>query len=150
MLTIPGVARAAADRFGTRTALVDGDRRVSYRGLYAAAHDFGAAVAGSGVGPGDRVAIWCYNCLEWVVSLLGVSMAGATLVPINTRFKGAEAADILTRSAAKLLIRRVLDATYAQTRSLTAAAIAERRISPEGQEGLRSFLERRKASFVRE
>jgi len=56
----------------------------------------------------------------------------------------------LAVSAAKLLIRRVLDATYAQTRSLTAAAIAERRISPEGQEGLRSFLERRKASFVRE
>ena len=51
---------------------------------------------------------------------------------------------------AKLLIRRVLNATYEETRSLTAQAIARQRIQPEGQEGLRAFLERRPASFVRE
>ncbi|HTU80795.1 MAG TPA: enoyl-CoA hydratase-related protein [Candidatus Acidoferrales bacterium] len=53
-------------------------------------------------------------------------------------------------SAAKLLIRRVLDATYPETRQLTSQAIAKQRIGDEGQEGLRAFLERRKASFVRE
>ncbi|MBV8489107.1 MAG: enoyl-CoA hydratase/isomerase family protein [Candidatus Eremiobacteraeota bacterium] len=53
-------------------------------------------------------------------------------------------------SAAKLLVRRVLDATYQETRKITAEAIAQQRISPEGQEGLRAFLERRKAAFVRE
>ena len=51
-------------------------------------------------------------------------------------------------SAAKLLVRRVLDATYEETRGLTSQAIAKQRIGPEGQEGLRAFLERRKASFV--
>ena len=50
-------------------------------------------------------------------------------------------------SAAKLLIRRVLDATYEQSRAITTRAIADQRISPEGQEGLRAFLERRKANF---
>jgi methylglutaconyl-CoA hydratase len=50
-------------------------------------------------------------------------------------------------SAAKLLIRRVLDATYEDSRKITTQAIANQRISPEGQEGLRAFLERRKASF---
>ncbi len=50
-------------------------------------------------------------------------------------------------SAAKLLIRRVLDATYQERRAITTRAIADQRISPEGQEGLRAFLERRKASF---
>lgn len=50
-------------------------------------------------------------------------------------------------SAAKLLIRRVLDATYEESRAITTRAIADLRISPEGQEGLRAFLERRKASF---
>ena len=49
--------------------------------------------------------------------------------------------------AAKLLIRRVLDASYEETRAITTRAIADLRISPEGQEGLRAFLERRKASF---
>ena len=50
-------------------------------------------------------------------------------------------------SAAKRLVRRVLDATYEESRSITARAIADQRISPEGQEGLRAFLERRKPSF---
>lgn len=50
-------------------------------------------------------------------------------------------------SAAKLLVRRVLDATYEQSRAITSRAIADLRISPEGQEGLRAFLERRKPSF---
>ncbi len=50
-------------------------------------------------------------------------------------------------SAAKLLVRRVLDATYEESRELTSKAIANQRIEPEGQEGLRAFLERRKPSF---
>jgi methylglutaconyl-CoA hydratase len=50
-------------------------------------------------------------------------------------------------SAAKLLVRRVLDVSYEETRSITTNAIANQRISPEGQEGLRAFLERRKPSF---
>jgi methylglutaconyl-CoA hydratase len=50
-------------------------------------------------------------------------------------------------SAAKRLIRSVLDATYEQTRGITSQAIANQRISPEGQEGLRAFLERRKPDF---
>ena len=51
-------------------------------------------------------------------------------------------------SAAKLLVRRVGDATYHETRALTSEAIANQRVTPEGQEGLRAFLERRKASFA--
>lgn len=51
-------------------------------------------------------------------------------------------------SAAKLLVRRVLDATYEETRELTSKAIANQRVGPEGQEGLRAFLERRKPGFA--
>jgi len=52
----------------------------------------------------NRVAIWAFNSYEWVVALLGLLRAGAVLVPINTRFKGAEAADILLRSRARVLV----------------------------------------------
>ena len=52
-------------------------------------------------------------------------------------------------SAAKLLVRRVLDATYEESRAITTQAIANQRITPEGQEGLRAFLERRKPGFHR-
>jgi methylglutaconyl-CoA hydratase len=45
------------------------------------------------------------------------------------------------------LIRRVLDSAYEESRAITTRAIADLRISPEGQEGLRAFLERRKPNF---
>jgi methylglutaconyl-CoA hydratase len=49
--------------------------------------------------------------------------------------------------AAKLLVRRVLDNSYDASRAITTQAIARQRVSPEGQEGLRAFLEHRPASF---
>jgi methylglutaconyl-CoA hydratase len=52
--------------------------------------------------------------------------------------------------AAKLLIRRVVDNDYDDSRAITARAIAQQRIGTEGQEGLRAFLERRQASFVKD
>jgi methylglutaconyl-CoA hydratase len=51
-------------------------------------------------------------------------------------------------SAAKMLVRRVLDNPYDDSRTITARAIARQRTSPEGQEGLRAFLERRRARFA--
>ncbi len=56
-----------------------------------------------GVGPGDRAAIWAPNSCWWIVAATGLQAAGAALVPINTRFKGAEASPLLARTKAKLL-----------------------------------------------
>ena len=50
-------------------------------------------------------------------------------------------------AAAKLLVRRVLDNSYADSRAITTQAIAKQRVSPEGQEGLRAFLERHPPAF---
>ena len=102
--SIPAMTAVAAERFGARPALVDGDTRLSYRQLFEAARTAGAAFVASGVDPGDRVAIWAFNSAEWVIAALGLWQAGAVLVPVNTRFKGAEAADILSRSRASALV----------------------------------------------
>jgi methylglutaconyl-CoA hydratase len=51
-------------------------------------------------------------------------------------------------AAAKALIADVAETPYAQSMALTARAIAVQRTTPEGQEGLRAFLERRPASWV--
>jgi len=52
-------------------------------------------------------------------------------------------------AAAKSLIAEVSERSLDDARPLTARAIAERRVSVEGQEGLRAFLEKRKASWCR-
>jgi acyl-CoA synthetase (AMP-forming)/AMP-acid ligase II len=101
--TIPAML-ADATRFGDMPAVVDGDTRLSYPELVDASRNFGAALVASGIKPGDRVSIWCFNGYRWIVAVLGLWEAGATLVPINTRFKGIEAGDILGRSHAKALV----------------------------------------------
>ena len=102
--TIPAVAAAAAEQFADRTAIEDGGTRLTYTELAEEARTFGAALVASGLEPGERVAVWANNCARWVVALLGLSQAGGVLVPVNTRFKGGEAADILDRSRARVLV----------------------------------------------
>lgn len=51
-------------------------------------------------------------------------------------------------AAAKALIPKVREATYDESRDITAEAIASQRTSDEGQEGLRAFLDRRKAGWL--
>lgn len=53
-------------------------------------------------------------------------------------------------SAAKALIPKVWGRSPSDAAEITAAAIAAQRVSPEGQEGLRAFLEKRKPSFARD
>ncbi|MEC4015340.1 fatty acid--CoA ligase family protein [Streptomyces sp. H27-D2] len=101
--SIPGLVRAAAERYGEREAVVDGRTRLSYAELGERVERAAAACIAAGVEPGDRVAVWAPNTVDWIVSALGSVSAGGVLVPVNTRFKGAEAAYVLERTRAKLL-----------------------------------------------
>jgi acyl-CoA synthetase (AMP-forming)/AMP-acid ligase II len=62
------------------------------------------AFAELGVEKGDRVALWAPNCAEWIIAAFGLLTAGGVLVPVNTRFKPDEAADIIGRSGAKAVL----------------------------------------------
>ena len=101
--TIPAALREVAARHGDAEALVDGDVRLTWRDLHQAAQQTAAALIASDIEPGDRVAIWSPNTHHWVRLALGALYAGATLVPINTRFTAVEALDILQRTDAKAL-----------------------------------------------
>ncbi|MEU7556235.1 FadD3 family acyl-CoA ligase [Streptomyces sp. NPDC044571] len=101
--SIAGLVRAAAEQYADREAVVDGRVRISYAQLGERVERAAAATLAAGVEPGDRVAVWAPNTLDWIVSALGAVSTGAVLVPLNTRFKGAEAAYVLQRSRARLL-----------------------------------------------
>ncbi|GGY21784.1 FadD3 family acyl-CoA ligase [Streptomyces djakartensis] len=101
--TIPNLVRSAAERYADVEAVVEGRTRITYAELGARVERAAAACLANGVGPGDRVGVWAPNTLDWIVSALGAVSAGAVLVPLNTRFKGAEAADVLRRSGTRLL-----------------------------------------------
>ncbi|MGW1874083.1 FadD3 family acyl-CoA ligase [Streptomyces sp. NPDC001975] len=101
--TVPGLVRSAARRYADAEAVVDGRTRITYAELGARVERAAAACMAAGVEAGDRVAVWAPNSLDWIVAALGAVSAGGVLVPLNTRFKGAEAADVLRRSGARLL-----------------------------------------------
>ncbi|MDN3023284.1 FadD3 family acyl-CoA ligase [Streptomyces sp. S.PB5] len=101
--SVPGLVRSAAERYADVEAVVEGRTRVMYAELGARVERAAAACIANGVEVGDRVAIWAPNSLDWMVSALGAVSVGAVLVPLNTRFKGTEAADVLRRSGARLL-----------------------------------------------
>lgn len=101
--SIPGLVRAAAERYADAEAVVEGRTRIGYAELGARIERAAAACMANGVQAGDRVGIWAPNSLDWIVAALGAVSAGAVLVPVNTRFKGVEAVDVLRRSGARLL-----------------------------------------------
>jgi len=104
MDTIPAVLRAAAEEYGDRPAYVDGDRTVSFTGMLDLVRRTAAGYRSRGFAPGERAAIWAPNSIDWVVAALAVSYAGGTLVPLNSRYTGHEAADIVERSGATLVV----------------------------------------------
>jgi acyl-CoA synthetase (AMP-forming)/AMP-acid ligase II len=101
--TIPGLVAGAGRRFGDAEALVDGELRLSFAGLAELAEASTRSAIAAGLRRGDRAAVWAPNIHEWIAAALGVQGAGGVLVPLNTRFKGREAADILVRSRARML-----------------------------------------------
>jgi acyl-CoA synthetase (AMP-forming)/AMP-acid ligase II len=115
-MTIPEVLEQAAERFGAAEALVDGDLRLSFHELFERADEVTRALLASGVGPGDRVAIWGHNTAEWVLAALGAYGTGAIVVTVNTRFKGHEAAYILEKAQVRLLftVNGFLDTDYVE------------------------------------
>ena len=101
--TIPQLLRAAAGAHPDTEAVVDGDRRVTYADLLSRVNRVAAGLVREGVEPGDTVGIWAPNSLEWIEVQLAIASIGAVLVPLNTRFKLAEAEYVLGRSRTRLL-----------------------------------------------
>ena len=102
--TIPNLVDRASEHRGTGEALVDGDFRLTYARLAGAVDEYARGFVAAGVEVGGRVAMWAPNCAEWMLAALGALRAGAVLVPMNTRFKGGEAAYILRASGAATLV----------------------------------------------
>ncbi|TSD49157.1 fatty acid--CoA ligase family protein [Rhodococcus sp. KBS0724] len=102
--TIPEMVLSAADRFGTAEAVVDGPVRITFVELADRVRRAAGALAAIGVDKGDRVAIWAPNSAEWIIAAFGTLTAGGVLVPVNTRYKADEAADIIRRSGAKAVL----------------------------------------------
>ncbi len=92
-----------AERHGAAPAIIDGEVTLSFEDLASESRKVAKALIARGIGHGDRVGIWAPNMYEWIVVTLGVHAVGGCVVPINTRYKGGEAAYLLQKSEARAL-----------------------------------------------
>jgi long-chain acyl-CoA synthetase len=78
--------------------------KLTYRELWDRAAKVAGGLRDAGVGRGDRVAVRHGNTLEWVLSFFGAQLAGAVVVPVNTRFAEPEVDYVVTDSGAKVVL----------------------------------------------
>ena len=99
----PDLVDRAARQFGYAEAIRDGEVSLSFAEIKQLSDECAAALVASGLEPGDSVGIWAPNAWEWVIASMGTLRAGGVLVPVNTRFKGREAAYVLGKAQIKVL-----------------------------------------------
>jgi len=102
--TIPAALAATARRHGDALAIDDSGVRLTWGEVHDQSRRATKAFVAAGIEAGETIAIWAPNIHEWMIAALGIQTAGAILVPISTRMKGLEAADVLRQSGARVLI----------------------------------------------
>ena len=82
----------SAATYPERTAIVFGDRRLSYAEVDTFANMVAGMLAERGIEPGDKVALSCPNLPYFTIVYYGILKAGATVVPLNVLLKAREVA----------------------------------------------------------
>ena len=98
------IVRRAALRFGSKAALIAGERSVTYEELDELCDRVAGGLQALGVRPGDRVSLYSPNRWEWVVAYHAAFRAGAVLNPINVMLTAEEVAFVLNDCGAAVII----------------------------------------------
>lgn len=105
-LTLGGVLKEVAGRWGQREALVDlpSGLRLTYAGLDRASDKLARAFLGLGLKPGQRVALWAPNMPLWLVVMYAAAKAGLVLSSVDTSFGKDELTYQLAQSRCAALV----------------------------------------------
>lgn len=98
------ITSAAAERFGSKPALVFEGRWFSFAEIDALACRLANALKGLGIRPGDRVTLYSGNCWEWIVSYYGILKTGAVVNPLNVMFTPSEVAYVARDCGARAIV----------------------------------------------
>jgi fatty-acyl-CoA synthase len=96
--------RRAAYVYPDKVAIVDGERRYSYRQMAERAWRLANSLRSAGLRKGDRVATLLFNSSPMLEAHFGVPAAGGILVAINNRLSRPEVGYILEHSGTRFLL----------------------------------------------
>jgi long-chain acyl-CoA synthetase len=83
-VAIGDLLKRAAARFPDRTAVTDGERRVTFTEVERDANRFANYLVALGLKPGEKISTIYNNSVEFVKALFGIHRAGLVWAPINT------------------------------------------------------------------
>lgn len=130
MIRLDDLLAHAARADPGRDGAVFGREALSYGELDHRAARFAGLLRGWGVEPGDRVALWASNRLEFPEFLFGTARAGGTAVPLDHWWTAEETAAALDRCRPRVLLA---DGHHAEAlgadRERLAEAGVERRVA---------------------
>ena len=142
--TVAQVLQAAAAAHPDKPAIVEEGGSLTFVQLKAQADAISRALIAHGFAHGERFVIWAPNIADWVCAALGGQQVGGVLVPLNTRFKGREAADIARRSGARLAfaVGEFLGVDYAALLARQNCPALEQvvRLGDDGDGSLAAFI----------
>ncbi|MEY2426338.1 MAG: 3-oxocholest-4-en-26-oate---CoA ligase, partial [Actinomycetota bacterium] len=95
---------AVADVVGDRTAVVQGDRRVTWSEFDDRAARFAAALSDAGVAVDAPVAAYLYNCPEFLEVWIGAYKVRAVPINVNFRYLAEEVRYVLENADAEALV----------------------------------------------
>jgi len=129
---VPELTRAFAAKHPDKVALIQKDRRLTYRELDVAMHQIAAALQREGVGLGESIAICANTSIEYACVYLGALRAGVAVAPIAPSSTAEGIADMVADCGAKVLFldKPVADALGALTDKISAKLVALDGLAP--------------------
>lgn len=89
---------------GTRPAVMDSKKTLSWHDLAGLADGYGAQLRTAGVGRGDRVALWLPNSADYLALIFAAARIGAVAVHVNSRYRAQEVGSLLRRAMPVVLV----------------------------------------------
>jgi long-chain acyl-CoA synthetase len=89
--------RLETQPFAGKTAIVEGDRAITYRDLLVQVSALRQILAARGVGVGQRIAFRCRDGIDYIIGALGVLECGAAVVPLADSLTDSEIGDTIRR-----------------------------------------------------
>src|SRR6478736_4732136 len=103
-ITLGDLLERAAHATPDADAVVFVEERWTYAQAVQRARTFARALIGLGVGPGDRVGVLMANSPDQIAAIFAIALAGATVVPINTRYRAVELPFVVADAGVRVII----------------------------------------------
>jgi long-chain acyl-CoA synthetase len=96
-MNIVEVIRSETAEVREKTAIIEGDRTVTYGELLKSVSSLGSLLAGKGISLGQRIGLRCGDGIDYVVGSLALLERGAAVVPLADMLTEAEVRETIDR-----------------------------------------------------